>query len=96
MFEWLKNMFNKFVAAFKSFISTAFTVGAQIAIGELKGFAISTIYTLAQSDLSNEKKRDAAFKTIKAEALVRGNDLKDSMINTIIEIALQYVKNTTR
>jgi len=93
MFKWLKYLFNKFIRAFKSFIRIVFTSSTQIIIGQLKDFAISVVILLNSRDLTNEEKRKEAFKQIKEEAIKRGLKVKDSIINLLIELAVQYVKN---
>jgi len=79
---------------FKSFIDVALPIVAQVLIAELKDFAINTVGTLQSTNLSNEEKRRQAFEEIKAEAINRGKNLSDSLINVLIELALQYIKNS--
>ena len=59
--NWVKNVFNKLIAAAKKFIEQAFDVGALIIIAELKDFAIKVIQELATTDLDNEAKRKEAL-----------------------------------
>ena len=93
MFTWLKNLFSKIIAAFKSFIQEVFNQASQIIIGKLKDFAIKVVEELDYKDLTNEEKRKAAFDSIKAEAISQGLDVRDSLINLIIEMAVVYLRN---
>lgn len=89
---WFSNMWNKFVAAFNSFIKEVFTREVQVLIGEFKDFAIVVIDKLAKTDLTSEAKRMEAFKEIKEEAIRRGKALPDSIINILIEMAVTRLK----
>jgi len=97
MFEKVKlffvGLFNKAIRAFKQFLSKVFTVSSQIVIGELKDFALEVVKELDVKRLSNEKKRQEAFERIKAEAVKRGLKVRDSLIYTLIELAVQWLKN---
>jgi hypothetical protein len=86
-------MFNKFLALFNAFIKDAFNQSTKLLIGEFSAFAISTIATLAATDLTSEAKRLEAFKKIKEEAAARGKTLSDSIINLLIELAVARFKN---
>jgi len=93
MFEWLKYLFNKFIRAFKSFIRAVFTSSTQIIIGQLKDFAIHVVSMLENTDLTDAEKRKKAFEQIKLEAEARKLQVRDSIINLLIELAVQYIKN---
>ena len=93
MFQWLVNLFNKIIAAFKSFIQAVFPTASQLIIGKLKDFAVKIVSELSLSDLTNEEKREAAFDKIKAEAISQGLEVRDSLINLLIEMAVAYLKN---
>ena len=93
MFNWLKRLWSRMLRVFKRFIDIALPIVAQVLIAELKDFAINTVGTLQSTNLSNEEKRQQAFEEIKAEAINRGKNLSDSLINVLIELALQYIKN---
>jgi len=91
--EWLKALFNKLIASFNDFIKEVFNQEAKILIAEFKEFAIEVIKKLAVTDLTNEAKRLEAIKEIKEEAIRRGKELSDSMINLLIELAVTWFKN---
>jgi len=93
MWLWLERIWNKMLKIFKAFIDAAIPVITQILIAEFKDFAINTVGTLQNTDLSNEEKRKTAFEAIKQEAISKGKDLSDSLINLLLELALQYIKN---
>jgi len=86
-------MFNKFIKIFKKFIKDAFDVTSKIVIGKYKEFAIEVVKDLSLQVLTNEEKRKKAFESIKEKAKKEGEELKESLINTLIELAVQYVKN---
>lgn len=91
--EFFVRLFNKAIRLFRDFIRKAFTVSSQIVIGELKDFALEVVKELDAKRLSNEKKRQEAFERIKEEALRRGLKVRDSLIYTLIELAVQCLKN---
>ena len=90
--EFFAKFFKKAKEIFIEFVKEAFGLASQIAIAEIKDFAIEVVAKLAETDLKNIEKRQKAFRQIKDEAVKRGYKLKDSLVYTIIELALQYVK----
>jgi len=92
MLGWIKKLFSKLLKIFKLFVEEAFDTVSKQLIAEFKDFAVSTVKTLSTTSLSNEKKRNEAIKAIKDEAKARGKELSGSLINFIVELALQYVK----
>jgi hypothetical protein len=95
LFTWLGNLWNKFILAFKEFIATAFSESTKLAIGQFGAFALQIVTKLASTDLSSAEKRAEAFKQIKAEAISQGKALSDSVINLIIELAVEKWKTLT-
>lgn len=93
MINWLLKLFNKFWKAFKTFIAEALPILSQIIIGKLKDFAYQTIEELSHSDLTNEEKRKKAFDKIRDKAVEMRIDIADSLVYTIIELAVQKLKN---
>ena len=89
---WLKELFNKLLRAFKEFIAEVFDDTKKIIIAEFKEFAVSVVLELAGTDLTNEEKRAAAFEKIKEEAKARGQEISDSLVGLLIEMAVQYIK----
>jgi len=65
----------------------------QALLGELADVAIVAVKEAAKMETwTNEEKRKRAFEMIKAEAIASGKELKDSVINLAIELAVQLVK----
>ena len=90
--QWFQMIWNKMVRAFKSFIDAAIPLVTQILLAEFKDLAINIVGTLQNTELSNEEKRKQAFIEIKTEVTRRGKSLSDSLINLLIELSLQYIK----
>jgi hypothetical protein len=92
---WIKKTFNNLIRIFGQFIfiEDVFDAGTKVLIAELKDYAIDIVSRLMKMDMTNEQKRNEAFKAIKQEGILRGKTLSSSLINLIIELALQYVKN---
>ena len=90
--DWIKAAFNKFVGIFKAFVADAFPVVKQIIMGQLTAIAMKAVTSLDAGTLSNEDKRNAAFKDIKEYALLHGIEARDSLIFALIEIAVQKLK----
>lgn len=61
-------------------------------INQFLPVAEEVVKSLQNADLTNEEKRQAAFDQIKQIAEERAADLADSLINWLIETALQKVK----
>ena len=76
------------------YLKPVFTSLLAGATKELLEFSTEVIITLSSADLTNDDKRKAAFNVIKNKAYESGNELKDSTINTIIELIYQKVKNS--
>lgn len=89
---WLSGMWNNLVKAFKEFIAIALPIAKQIIIGALKDIALEVIEELSDMNLSNEAKRKEAFVRIKDYAIKEGIEAKDSVINLVIEMAVQAIK----
>jgi hypothetical protein len=88
----IKGFFSSLLRKFKAFIAAALPAVKQIIIAQLKDIALETVKYLAVTDLSNEEKRSEAFKKIKEYAVLKGIAAKDSLINTVIELAYQQVQ----
>jgi ACT domain-containing protein len=91
--NWFTNLFNKLVAIGKQFIQDAFDAITLAAIGELKDLALEIVKELATTDMTDDQKRKEAFDKIKKAAKEKGLSIKASIINTLIELAVQYLKN---
>jgi hypothetical protein len=62
-------------------------------LGELSEVAILAVKEAAKMETwTNEEKRKRTFEMIKAEAIARGKELKESAINLAIELTVQLIK----
>lgn len=93
LITWIKELFNRFLKIFDGFIKEAFSLSAKIAIAKLKEVAVDIVKELASTDLSNEQKRKAAIEHILGVAKFEGIAVKDSIVNVLVELAVQYWKN---
>jgi len=59
---------------------------------EVLDAVLDVVRELAATDLANEEKRTLAFEKIKEMLKVQGKELGDSMINLLIELAVQKLK----
>ena len=87
---WLKDLINSLWSVIKEIISSS----AEVLLAQIKDLAIETCSKI-QNDpslLTNEDKRNAAFKEIKRTAEIRGLKVRDSLINLAIEIAVNFIK----
>jgi hypothetical protein len=87
--DWFKGLI---IPALGDFFKAVFTKAKQEAISALKDIAVQTVLSLADTDLSNEEKRKAAFSKIKNYAVTRGIEAKDSTINLLLEMAVASLK----
>lgn len=93
MWTKVKTFFSKLWGTLRDFLSNVFTATTSVVVSELKGIAINTVKELSSTDLSDDKKREQAFDAIYNYAIDEGLNVKDSVINLVIEMAVQYVKN---
>jgi len=93
MFQKIKEWFlGLILPALKQFFKAVFTKAKQEVISALQDIAVNAVMEAASTDLSNEEKRKIAFDTIKKYAQIRGIETRDSIINLVLEMALQAVK----
>jgi len=78
----LKRIFTQVVVAF-------FNQSWKIVLEEVAKFNSIT-------DVTNAKKRDAVFKSAKKRIADAGIDVKDSVLNLVIEMAVNYLKSLRR
>jgi len=91
--NFFKNLSDAAVKACKALIDAALPTVSQIIIGQLKDFALMAVKEVQGLDIDNDEKRKQAFENIKEYAKTNAIDAKDSLINFVIELALQAVKN---
>lgn len=88
MFEKIKILMSSIWVVLKPIFIQFMTSAGQL----LLDVAVDIVKDLANTDLSSSEKREAAFDRIKGELKVKGVEVKDSLINTAIEIAVQRIK----
>jgi hypothetical protein len=93
MFTWLKNFFSKALRIVSTILKSVFTTAFKILMAKLQDIATESIKKLATTDLSNEEKRNLAFKDIKEYALSKALSFNDRDINLIIETIYSSLKN---
>jgi len=91
--QWFKKTFSVLLRIFKDFFKKAFSELEKIVIAEFKEVAIEIVSTLKTTDLTSEEKRKAAFKELKKLISVSKYNVRDGLINALIEIAYSYVVN---
>jgi len=69
-----------------------FDAAMQILLAKLKDIATESITKLATTDLSNEEKRNQAFKDIKTYAISKALTFDNSDIYLIIEVIHKQLK----
>ena len=93
LIAWFKGVFSNLLRKFKSFIDAAIPAIQQILIAQLTDIGEEVVRNLSVSTLTSEQKRKEAFKIIAKYATEKGLDAKDSIINLVIELAVQKFKN---
>lgn len=91
--DFFKGVFDAAIRACRALIDAALPTVTQIIIGQLKDFAIKAVSEVQGLDMENEDKRRMAFAKIAGYAKGNAIDAKDSLINFVIELALQAIKN---
>lgn len=92
MLNWLKNIFIKALRIINTILGIVFDAAFKILMAKLQDIATESIKKLATTDLTNEQKRNQAFKEIKEYALARAISVSDSDINIIIEVFYKALK----
>ncbi len=82
-------LWNKIKRAFLDFINAAVPVLTQKFVVALREFGEEEVKLLDIQTITNEEKRKLAFDAIKAEALKKGIEFRDSAIYFLIEVAVQ-------
>lgn len=70
---------------FRSFAENAAEIALKEGAAYILDVAMQAVAELAKTNLSSEKKRSEAFKNIKQYAKDQGLEVKDSVINKVIE-----------
>lgn len=93
MIKWLWGWMLKVISAIKPFMLAVFDRAVQEAIAKLKDIALKIIAELATTNITNEEKRREVFNGIKAYAIKEGIEARDSVINLVIEMTVNKLKN---
>lgn len=88
----IKGFFNRFVQLFKSFIDAAIPLAKQEVLGMLSDIGDEVVSKLDPMTLTNEAKREAAFKEISEYSKSRGINAKDHVIYLLIELAYSKLR----
>lgn len=89
LWAWIVKFFSSPIGLF---IKEVFKAEVLKVVELIKDVAIIAVTELASSDLSSDDKRKAAFLKIKEYAIKEGIEVKDSMINLAIEMAVAKMK----
>jgi hypothetical protein len=90
--QWLRNMFNAASRALWSFLKKVLSGAVEIALAQILDIAKVTVAKFENGEMSNEDKRRLAFNEIKAYALSKKLNIKDSIINLAIELSVAFIK----
>jgi len=91
--NWFRRLINRFLRIFKSFVDEALPVVTQVLIGEFKDFVMNVVGTLQGTDLKDPERRVKAFQEITVEAKRRGKIVPDTIMDIMINLALNCIKN---
>lgn len=83
--NWVKGLFSNILKVFKKFAEKVTDIAIAEGAAYILDVARQAIQELAKSNLSNDKKRKAAFKRISKYAEDEGLAIPDRIINKVIE-----------
>ena len=95
--SWISDLWGKIAGLFKkvdfnAILSAVFTAAIKLLLGKAFDTALEIVTSVSKDDLTDEEKRSKAFGDIKAKLIENGLELKDSLVNLLIEIVVQYFK----
>lgn len=64
-----------------------------IVLGSFKNVLLKNIESVNAENLTNEEKRKAVFDKMKIDAKAEGKVLKDSLLNLVIEVGVNLLKD---
>jgi len=91
--ERIKYFFIRVGSVLKKVLGTILSTAGRKIFDELLEFAIEICADLDYEDISNSEKRKKAFNEIKEKATSRGVELKSCFINSILELAVSYLRS---
>jgi len=89
LIAWFKGLFTDSV---KMFLSAVFTKARTEVISALKDIAMKAVIEANQTGLSNEEKRARVVADVKAYAISRGIEAKDSVVSLLVEMSVAALK----
>lgn len=92
IFNTLRRWMNGLIRGFWGLLKTVLSGATELVLAQLKEFALTTVTKLADTDLTNAEKRNAAFKEIKNYSIANKIQAKDHIINFVIELAVMMLK----
>lgn len=92
MFSTIKRWFSGLLRKFWGLLKQIFDGAVEIALAQIQDIALYTVKELENTDMTNEEKRNEAFKRIKAYTMSKEINIQSSLINLAIEIAVQALK----
>ncbi len=101
MWDKIKGFFGSFfknpmVVKFEQFMEQVFAAEKPVIVGALKDIAVEAVTSVGSlSNLTNAEKRAQAFTQIAAQAKQQGIQVGESMINLILEMAVQSIKGNS-
>lgn len=101
MWDKIKSFFSSFfknpmVIKFEQFVEQVFVAEKPVIVGALKDIAVQAVTSVGSiSTLTNAEKRAQAFAQIAAQAKQEGIQVGESMINLVLEMAVQSIKGNS-
>jgi len=97
MFEvigrFFKSLFNTLWRTFNSFLKKVGEILFDAGAAYILDVAREAVSELQATDLTDEEKRKKAFEKIKNYVEEKGLNVRDSVINSVIELAVQELKD---
>jgi len=95
--SWISNLWKKITGAFtkvdfKQILQVVFTSAVKVVLGQVWETAQRITTEVGKEEITNEEKRSKAFGQIKDIAKGEGLELRDSLINLLIEVVVSYSK----
>ena len=88
----VRRWFNGLIRSFWSFLKLVISGAEELALAQLKDFALVAVTELAQTDFNNDEKRNVAFHKIKNYANEKAIYAKDNLIHIAIVLAVAALK----
>ena len=94
MLNAVKWFFSKVFRVFKKFLKGVTKILMKEGAAYILDVARMAVMEMAQSDLTSEEKRNQAFNKIQKYAALKGVSVSTSVINSVIELTYQELKDT--